>query len=133
MKIDALLPSKYLKTSDIDGEVTVTVKELKKTNVARQDDEPEYKFVCYFHEYDKGLVLNATNIKRLAKALGDDTDDWIGNAVILYVDDNVQYGSDVVSGLRIKGIPRTVKAAPRKTERDINRDLDDAADNSPPC
>jgi hypothetical protein len=136
MKLDQLLPSKYLKTSDLaDGDRVVTVRELKKTNVARQDEAPEYKFVIFFDEFEKGLVLNATNIKRLGKYLGDDTDDWPGHQVTLYVDDNVQYGSDIVSGLRIKQAAKKAVGGikPRQPSvEDINRDLAAAADDDQP-
>jgi hypothetical protein len=49
------------------------------------------------------MVLNSTNIKRLAKACNsDDTDDWVGKQVVLYVDPDVEYAGNVVGGLRIR-------------------------------
>ena len=132
MKIDELMPSKYLKTSDVGEGKVVTVKSLKKANVAREDQTPEYKFIVFYEEFDKGMVLNKTNIKRMGKYLGDDTDDWIGGQVEVYTDDNIQYGTDIVSGLRIRGVPK--KAAPRRVDDDeaINRKLRDAAPDDPP-
>lgn len=130
MKIDALLPSKYLKQADIDGERLVTVKDLKKANVAREDEEADYKYVVFFKEFDKGMVLNATNIKRLGKALGDDTDDWLGGQVILFVDESIEFGGNVVGGLRIRASTRRGVTSQR-TEPDadkINRKLRDAED-----
>ena len=115
MKASAMMESKYLKQSDIDEDTTVTVKSLKKVNVARDDEDPEYRWTVLFHEFEKPMVLNATNIKRMAKALGDDTDDWIGNAVILYVDPDIEFGGNVVGGLRIKAIPRKGPAKPART------------------
>jgi hypothetical protein len=136
MKIDQMLPSKYLKVSDIEeeGERTVTIKEVKKTNMAQQDEPPKYKFVLYFEGVEKGLVLNATNIKRIGKFIGDDTDDWLGKAVTLYVDENVPYGSDIVSGLRVKAASKKTVSPRQPSMADINRDLARAADddNSPP-
>lgn len=104
MKVQDMLESKYMKQSDVDGEVVVTFQALKKVNVARDDEEAEYKWVAKFHEFEKPMVLNPTNIKRAAKALGDDTDGWIGNSVVLYVDENVEFGGNVVGGLRIKAL-----------------------------
>jgi hypothetical protein len=130
MKLTELLQSQYLKQGDVEGDVTVTVKAVKKENVARKDEDPEYKFVIYFHEYPKGMVLNATNIKRLGKALGEDTDDWIGNAVILYVDPDVEFGGEVKGGLRIKRLPTPGgKARPAGVD-DVNRKLAAAADDA---
>jgi len=106
MNANEMIPSKYLKQSDIDGEKLVTVKSLKKVNVARDDEDPEYRWTIRFQEFEKAMVLNSTNIKRMAKALGDDTDSWIGGQVTLYVDPDIEYAGNVVGGLRIRGLPR---------------------------
>jgi len=113
MKIDAMLPSKYLKQSDVDGEVVVTVTALKKINVALADAPAEFKWVIQFSEFDKPMVLNATNLKRLFKALGDDTDDWIGGKMILFVDENVEYAGNITGGLRLKPLPSAKRPSRR--------------------
>jgi hypothetical protein len=127
-KIGEMIESKYLKQSDVDSEIAVTVKGVKKVNVARDDEDPEYRWTVQFHEFPKPMVLNVTNLKRLAKALGDDTDDWLGNQVLLYVDPDIEFGGNVVGGLRIKRMPAPGgKAAPRKhTDDDFNSAMADA-------
>jgi hypothetical protein len=102
MNINEMTPSKYLKQSDVQGEVLVTVQGLKKVNVAREDDEPEYRWTIKFQEFEKPMVLNTTNIKRMGKALGDDTDGWVGGQVVLYVDPDIEFGGNIVGGLRIR-------------------------------
>lgn len=102
MNINELIPSKYLKQSDVPEETLVTVQGLKKVNVAREDDDPDYKFVIKFAEFEKPMVLNSTNIKRLGKALGDETDGWKGGQVMLYVDPDIEFGGNIVGGLRIR-------------------------------
>lgn len=109
MNINDLIPSKYLKQSDVQGEVLVTVQGLKKVNVAREDDDPDYKFVIKFEEFDKPMVLNSTNIKRLGKALGDETDGWKGGQVTLYVDPDIEFGGNIVGGLRIRAAKAPAK------------------------
>lgn len=133
MKIDALLPSRFLKQADIDGEQLVTVTEIKKSKVSQDDEPDEYKFVLHFKELDRGMVLNATNIKRLGKALGNDTDDWIGGQVILYVDENIEYAGNIVGGLRIRAATKHSVTHPRTkpSADDINRKLRDAQDDPP--
>lgn len=132
MKLTDMMPSKYLKTSDVAADTVVTVKELKKVNVAREDAEPEYKWTVIFHEFPKPMVLNKTNLLRLGKVLGDDTDGWIGNAIMLYVDDEVQYGADTVSGLRIRAVKHPAgKARAALGTGDVNRQLRDAEENPP--
>ena len=113
MKLNDMLPSKYLKQSDVDGEVVVTVTAVKRVNVARDDEAAEYKYVIQFAEYEKPMVLNATNTKRLFKSLGSDTEDWIGGKMILFVDENVEYAGQPTGGLRLKPLP----PAPRPSRR----------------
>ena len=138
MKLNEVLDSKFLKQEDIDGEVTVTVAAVKKQNVAKQDDPPEYKLTVKWQEFEKPMVCNATNTKRMFKALGADTDDWIGQTMRLFVDHDVEYGGKIVGGLRVRKVisgtltkARTEaqmphgNTAPRKSEAEVNRELDD--------
>lgn len=135
-KISEMIESKYLKQSDVTEEIAVTVHSIKKVNVARDDEDPEYRWTVKFHEFAKPMVLNVTNLKRLAKALGDDTDGWIGNQVVLYVDPDIEFGGNVVGGLRIKALRATAPAAKARaalSDDAINRKLADAApDNDIP-
>jgi hypothetical protein len=122
-KIGEMLGGKYLKQSDIDDETIVTVAKVGKANIAREGDAPEYKWLIRFDELPKPMVLNSTNVKRLAKACdSEDSDDWTGKQVILYVDPDVEFGGDIVGGLRIRAIK---KAAPAKQLATVNEDADD--------
>jgi hypothetical protein len=108
-KIGEMIESKYLKQSDVDEDRVVTVVKVGKANVAKEGEEPEYKWLIRFKEFNKPMVLNSTNIKRLAKACAsDDTDEWIEKQVVLYVDPDVEFAGNVVGGLRV----RAHKAAP---------------------
>ena len=110
-----MIESNFLKKEDVgeDGTI-VTVADVGKTNVARKDEEPEYRWTMTFWEFAKPMVLNSTNIKLAEKALGsDDTDDWLNKKLILYNDPNVTFGKELVGGIRIKayrkaGPPREV-------------------------
>jgi len=115
-----MLPSSYLKQSDFneDGFI-VTVKHIKHENLAKENEPTEMKFVLFFAEFEKGLVLNSTNITSLAKACNsDNTDEWLGQEVIVYVDANVNYGGKTTGGLRIKRhASAQPKAAPSSQSR----------------
>ena len=126
MKIGDMIESKYLKQSDVEDEIIVTVQWLKKVNVARDDEDPEYRWTVKFQEFPKPMVLNVTNLKRMAKALGDDTDDWINGKVILYVDPDIEFGGNVVGGLRIKAAARKVATKRAVSDDEINSRLADA-------
>lgn len=115
MKISAMLPSTYLKQDDIDQPYIVTVKKLEYKNIAKDDDTPERKWLVHFAEFDKAMVLNSTNIQLLAKACkSEETDDWIGQEVIVYTDPSISYGGKVTGGLRIRATEAPA-AAPKRT------------------
>lgn len=114
MKASQMIESKYLKKEDLDGgEVIVTIAKIGQGNVAMDDQPQDLKWMIRFTEFPKPMVLNSTNIQLLVKACGsDDTDDWIGKEVILYVDDNVSFGGKLVGGIRIKSAKPA--AAPKR-------------------
>jgi len=59
--------------------------------------------IAYFKEGIKPLVLNAGNSKVMKNLSGHSSfvDDWQNIAVRLYIDPSVQFGRDIVSGVRI--------------------------------
>ena len=102
MKTSEMRESKFLKQSDVGKAVLWTIHGVEKVNVAKEGAEPEHKWALTFHENDKPLVLNATNIQLLEKILGDDTDAWANKRIVLYVDPNVSYGGKIVGGIRVR-------------------------------
>jgi hypothetical protein len=102
-KVSEMIDSKYLKQSDVPTDVNVTIEAVAKKNVAREGDEPEMKWLIKFAEFRKPMVLNTTNIKRIQRACNsDNTDDWKGKTIVLYVDPDVEFGGNVVGGLRVR-------------------------------
>jgi hypothetical protein len=78
---------------------------LKREEVGK---DQELKWVLYFRNKDRGLVLNHVNAMTLAKGLGDDSKDWPGNTIELY-SELVYFGGDQVDGLRVR-IPAASQA-----------------------
>ena len=102
-KVNEMLSGKYLGKDDIGAGALLTIASVSRKNVAREDDEPEHKWVMSFKETDKGLVLNSTNIQLTQQALGsDDTDHWIGRQIVLYTDPTISYAGKVVGGIRVR-------------------------------
>jgi hypothetical protein len=96
--------SKYLKHQDLEGQDwVVTIKGVERQELEDRDGNKEKKFVLFFKELDKGMILNATNIGTLTHLLGsDDSDMWIGKRVTLYEKDDVEMGGKLISGLRVR-------------------------------
>lgn len=62
--------------------------------------------IAYFVEPIKPLVLNATNSKIVAKFAGSPfVNDWINISIELQVKKNINFGKDIVQGIRIKETP----------------------------
>lgn len=112
MRASEMIESKYLKQSDVDGEVIVTIKKIGQGNVAQEDQPEELKWMIMFKEFNKPMVLNSTNIQLLERICGEETDDWPGQEVIVYVDPNVSFGGKVTGGLRLKSAKPA--AAPKR-------------------
>lgn len=55
----------------------------------------EEKLVVHFKGREKGLVLNATNYKRIANAFSHDDANWPGKKVLLYRDVTDYQGKEV--------------------------------------
>ena len=122
-KVNEMISSKYLKIADVPDPVIVTIRDVKKTNIAKEDDTPEYKWVMYFEEFDKGMVLNSTNIHVAAKVMGsDDTDDWTGREIILFNDPNVSFKGEITGGLRFRGQEKAPVKAAAKPVKAIDDD-----------
>lgn len=123
-----MIQSKYLKGSDIPEPVIVTIKGVKQVNVAREDQEPEYKWIVKFAEFDKPMVLNPTNIRIAEKSLGDNTDDWTGKEIELHFDENVTFGGEMVGGLRFR---RKQAPAKKLSVDEANRKIADMESDVP--
>jgi len=98
MDISKAYQSRYLKSSDLDGEVTRTIATVG-MRLFRNDEAP--KPVVKFTE-GRPMVLNQVNARRIMAAYGTDTEDWVGKQITIYVDHDVTFGNDVVAGLRVR-------------------------------
>jgi hypothetical protein len=113
MKGSEVFPSKWLKAEDIadQGDLTVTVdgvemQEFKDPQTKREDHKP----CMTFREEVKPLIVNKTNWRLIADILGsDDSDDWVGHKITLFVMEVESFG-DIVQAIRVRK-PRVAAAA----------------------
>ena len=105
MKVSEAFPSKYIKAADLKGQnVTVKMDRIECETIG--DDT---KVILYFHGKEKGLVLNVTNKNMIVDLYGSETEDWVGQPIILY-EAMVQYQSKMVPAVRLKAPPRQPRA-----------------------
>ncbi len=106
MDLDELVPSesKYLAKEDAgkDG-INLTIKGFKRETVGRGKDAEE-RAIIFFEEDVKPMVLNKTNKNRIKHYLGATTaEDVIGKKINAYNDPAVEYGGEIIGGLRLRG------------------------------
>jgi hypothetical protein len=108
MKATDFLKGNFFKEQDfVLGSLTTTITDVAISEFAKDGGVPERKLQIKLAN-DKLLNLNSTNLKRLVKAFGDDTEGWIGRTIELYWDDEVQYQGRQTGGVRIR-IPASGK------------------------
>src|SRR5262252_4308922 len=106
MKTSAMIESKYLRKEDVGRGVLVTIRELQKETI-QADDEHKEKWILYFNEFAKGLVLGSTTIQQCEIATGtDETDEWPGRKIVLFDDPNVSFKGKLVGGIRVRAVAR---------------------------
>lgn len=111
--VNDMVQSKYLKQADVPDPVIVTIQGVKQVNMAKEGEEPEYKWAIKFQEFKKPMILNSTNIHVAAKICGStETDEWRGKEIVLYTDPNVSFAGQVVGGLRFRGQEKPPQRAP---------------------
>jgi hypothetical protein len=126
--------SKFLKQSDVGRGALLTVSGCEQHNVSMQGEEPELKWCLKFEETDKPFVLHATNIQLCEQIFGsDNTDDWTGKKLVVYVDPNVSYGGKVTGGVRVRA-PKlaTTQPQPAKVARPLPVESEDMTDSDIP-
>ena len=102
--------------------VTLTIKATIEETVAGPRGE-QTKVIVHFVERPKKLILNKTNARTLARALGNETDEWHGARVTLGVE-SVKVGRNIVPSIRVTA----ATARPRQHPQNGNgRDWRDTA------
>lgn len=80
--------------------LSLTIKDVVQEAIAGPRGEAN-KVTVSFVERPKKLILNKTNARAIAHALGPETDDWRGAAVVMGVE-NVKVGRNTVPSIRVK-------------------------------
>jgi hypothetical protein len=124
MKITEMMSSKYFKVGDVESQpVLVTIDRFEEENVAPADKPKQMKWVAYFKETDKGLVMSTTNLQLAAIALGSqDTDLWIGKQLVLFNDPTVSFQGKITGGVRVRA-KKGAKPEPQPTLEEMDDDI----------
>lgn len=94
-------------SSMAEEEKTLTIKSIDREEIVSNNGRKEVVPVCRFHEDVPPMALNKTNMRMMETITGSDKiEDWYGKKIVVYVQKNIKFGKDLVSGLRIKPVPK---------------------------
>lgn len=119
--IHDMFPSIYISAYDLRGKhVTLTIKRVVPEEVERQDRKTKRMgkvtaYIVYFEKARKGLLLNKTNAKTVAKLYGDESDGWVGHPITLFPT-VVQAFGEQADAVRVEDRRPPVPAANGNTE-----------------
>ena len=100
----AIFPTKYLAHADLgDKEVDVRIESTTLEEMSVEGGS-EMKLVLSFVGAKKQMIANVTNYNIIASLYGEETDDWPGHWITLWVDTRIPFGSKLVSGIRVRGV-----------------------------
>src|ERR1700730_15739241 len=107
LDFDDMYGSKYLGVPDLkDAESRCTIKNVEVEELKDKAGVSKHKYVVWFEEQTKGLVVNRTTEKNLADAWGKKSASGIGQRGTLYAED-----TNFCRGVRVRSI---------KTQKQIN-------------
>lgn len=119
MRLNDMFPSPYLKSADFEEEEVkvVTIKDVSLEELTSKEGEKQTKPVLAFREKEvKPLVCNITNAKIIAGLYGEDSDEWIGKRVSLFVTQVDSFGKQV-DAIRVRAkVPAAAKPAPKPAQ-----------------
>lgn len=100
MNINEVFPSKYLKTSDLNGKSVKLIIDRIELEEIGDGKKP----VLYFSGKNKGLVLNKTNANIIAGSYSPNTDGWVGKEIRVYPS-KVNFNGQMVDALKVEVVP----------------------------
>ena len=93
-----LCPSPHLEAADLSEDTTVTIKSFDWHPVGKEE---KIKGVLYFHEFERGMVMNRGNTLMLRHLHGDVLDDLVGKQIIIGPD-TTNFGGNIVPCIRVR-------------------------------
>ena len=112
MKLGAMFSGKYLGSADLAGPVNVTIEDVRVVEF-ESDEGTKEKPVLSFKGAKKTMVLNKTNFLFLQHLFGtDETDEWRGKRVQIFVDEGVTFQGRITPALRIRAVDKAPPPRP---------------------
>ena len=95
---------------------TMTMANVVPEEMQNNRGQKETKYVLYFQETDKGLILNKTNSATIARLYGPETENWQGEQVTLYGEEVKAFGKTHNAVRIAPAKPAPAKSNGKKTD-----------------
>lgn len=106
MDVSLLNPSRYLKSAELKGDATFTLKAVTLEELEDTEGGKETKGLIHLKETEKLWVINVTNALCIKAMFGRETDGWLGKRVTLFAAPWVdQVTKEPTTCLRVRGSP----------------------------
>lgn len=104
MKVGKFI-SPYLRADDVKAPMTLTIESVEAV-AFKNDDEPDRECILVkFREIDQGVVAGKPSLRQLVEILGtDESDEWVGKKVCLFVDPSVKFKGKKMACLRFRAV-----------------------------
>jgi len=121
-----MFDNKFIGAWDIPKgrDATVTIARVVAQEITSQRGK-DRKPVLFFQGKSKGMVINKTNGKAIARMYGDDTTGWVGKQIAIYASTTSAQGEEVEC-LRVR------PSAPRKGSEPMPADAPEEAEAPEP-
>ncbi len=129
MKVGQLFPNKYMSKEDVPDPVTLVIADCLMESIEFDGTRDVKPMIQWTDEQTKPMILNRANAAVIASAYGDDTEQWAGKPVTVYVDGSVMYMGRMVGGLRVR-VPQAMPAG-KKSNGGKGKIKDAPADDAP--
>lgn len=102
MKRSEAFPSKYLSKDNISKPTVGIIASVTPETLGQGDDQETKPIVYFSSGIDKPMVCNTTNWMTIEDLYGDDSDNWVGKPIEVWVDPSVSFGGKRIGGLRFR-------------------------------
>lgn len=99
-RVSDAYPSKFFTAADLHGRAQTFTIDFVELGEVGQGADAKTQILVSFQEASKALGLNKTNASAIAGIYGDDTDDWIGEQVVLFPT-RVDFQGKMVDAVRV--------------------------------
>ena len=115
--LDEAYGSRFLGVVDIgDKKIRTKIVKVRKEEVKDRDSgKTRKRFVVFFENIDKPLVLNTTNKNTLVAGFGKVPAGWRGGTVGIFVDPDVTFAGQKKGGVRLRALLPPAASKPEPT------------------